>query len=344
MNKISYKPTKNRNNHKLALKESSKDNKLLKQIQINNYNIIELNEEEINLDNEPDINIFSEREKLKLKKKATQIEEYYSKKTEDANISENCFNCLMNNFKPNELLYFSKRKDLLAYLKYCFYFLKKILFLDKQIYIENRYDLDKCDANYLNGWKFFIPKTVCRACFLQIINTEHLFGNLKNIFSDIDPYMASKSVHRNRSHFNYRTRNSRSMNRINKNRNYELNGNGNELDDKIKNIIPEKESNKMNIKKPKYNSKNNHNICYNDKKGLISIKREILEKIENLVDKEDENIKNNKNQNKEVINGFNSELNNQNDEYSVTEIKIKVNEYITESNSSDNGYINGKKK
>ena len=343
MNKISYKPTKNRNNHKLALKESSKDNKLLKQIQINNYNIIELNEEEINLDNEPDINIFSEREKLKLKKKATQIEEYYSNKTEDANISENCFNCLMNNFKPNELLYFSKRKDLLAYLKYCFYFLKKILFLDKQIYIENRYDLDKCDANYLNGWKFFIPKTVCRACFLQIINTEHLFGNLKNIFSDIDPYMTSKSIHRNRSHFNYRTRNSRSMNRINKNRSLELNGNGNELDDKNKNIIPEKESNKINIKKPKYNTKNNHNICYNDKKGLISIKREILEKIENLVDKEDENIKNNKYQNKKVINGFNSELNNPNDEYSVTEIKIKVNEYIAESNSSDNGYINGKK-
>jgi hypothetical protein len=49
----------------------------------------------------------------------------------------------MNGFQANELLYFVKRKDLLIYLKYCFYFLKNILFIDKQIYIKNKYDLDK---------------------------------------------------------------------------------------------------------------------------------------------------------------------------------------------------------
>ena len=347
MNRISNKQIKNRKNHKLALKEAPKDNKLQKQIQINDYNIIELNEEEINLDIEPDLNFFSEREILKLKKKATQIEEYYSNKSEDTNINENCFNCLMNNFKPNELLYFSKRKDLLIYLKYCFYFKKKILFLDNQNYIENRYNLDKCDTNYLNGWKFFIPKTVCRACFMQIINTENLFGNLKNIFCDIDPHMASRSVHRYRNHFNYRARNSRSMSRTNINRNIDIKDSRSCSEEKNKIIISEKENNnKIKIKNKKYNIKNNHNISYDDKKGLISIKRDILGEMGDLVNKKEENLKKNKNFNKNVNTGINSELNNHNDhndEQSVTEIKIKTNEYISEGKSSENDDKNEKK-
>ena len=335
MNRISYRQIKNRSNHKLPLKEAQKDNnKLQKLIQINDFNIIELNEEEVNLDIEPNINIFSEREILRLKKKAKQIEEYYSNKSEDTNINENCFNCLMSNFKPNELLYFNKRKDLLTYLKYCFYFSKKILFFDNQIYIENRYDLDKCDTNYLNGWKFFIPKTVCRACFLQIINSEHLFGNLKTIFSDIDPHMVSRSVHRNRSHFNSRSRASHSLNRNNIKKNINLNDE--EHDGKNKIIISEKESHKK-IKNIKYNNKSNHNISYDDKNGLISIKKNILGEFGNLVNnKKEENIKKLKNHNNKKINtGLNTELNNQNDEQSVTEIKIKANEFSGEGNSSE---------
>ena len=331
MNKILCKENKNRNKHKIALKLSPKDNKLQKELKINDFNIIELNEEEISPEYEPDINIFSEREIQRLKKKATSIEEYYSNKSEDANINENCFNCLMSNFKPNELLYFSKRKDLLTYLKYCFYFLKNILFLDNQIYIENRYELDKCDTNYLNGWKFFIPKTVCRACFLQIINTEHLFGNLKTIFSDIDPNTVSKNVHRNRSHFNSRSRNSHSLHRNSISRNNNINENG-----KNKIIIPEKESNKIKIKNTKYNTKNNNNISYDDKNGLISIKKDILGEVGNMVNKKEENGKKPKNQNNKIISELNNELNNQNDEQSVTEIKIKASDFIGEGNISDN--------
>jgi len=326
MNKISYKEIKNRNNHKIISKIVDRENKLHKQLKINAFNIIELNEEEIAPENDSDFKYFSEREIQRLQKKAKMIEEYYINKFEDANINENCFNCLMNNFKPNELLYFSKRKDLLTYLKYCFYFLKKILFLDHQIYIENRYDLDKCDTSYLSGWKFFIPKTVCRGCFLQIINMEHLFGNLKNIFSDVDPYKITKSFHRSRSNVNIRSRIGHSFHRTNSSRIIEKKENESERKNKI--IIPKKDIRK----KSKYSryTKNNFNISYDTKTRMLSIKRDILGEVGNL----DQKISNGKKAKKSS--DKKKDLNNQIDEQSVTEIKIKVNDFTGEGNLSEN--------
>ena len=323
MNKISYKRTNYLNKHKLTLKATLKDNKLQKQLNINQFNIIELNEEEMNRNYESNINIFSEREILRLKKKATLIENYYSNKSEDTSINENCFNCLMNNFKPNELLYFSKRKDLLSYLKYCFYFLKKILFLDNQIYNENRYDLDKCnDPNYLNGWRFFIPKTVCRACFLQIINTEHLFGNLKTIFTDVDPNTTSRNLHRNRSHFNSRSRASHPLSRKIAIKTKDINEN--EENGKNKIYKGEKENNKS-IKNIKENTKNGQNL-YNDKNGLNSNKKNIFGEVGNSSNQEEKGQKTKGN------NKSNSKLSKQNDEQSVTEIKIKSSDFIENEN------------
>ena len=326
MNKISYKEIKNQNNHKIVSKIVNRENKLHKQLKINAFNIIELNEEEIASENDSDLNLFSDREIQRLKKKAKMVEEYYINKNEDVNINENCFNCLMSNFKANELLYFSKRKDLLSYLKYCFYFLKKILFLDHQIYIENRYDLDKCDTNYLNGWKFFIPKTVCRGCFLQIINMEHLFGNLKNIFSDVDPYKITKSFHRSRSHVSLRSRISHSIRRISSNRIIEKKENESEGKNKI--IIPKKDI-KKKIKYSRY-TKNNQNISYDTKTRMLSIKRDILGEVGNL----DQKNLNGKKPKK--IPDKKKDLNNQIDEQSVTEIKIKVNDFNGEGNMSEN--------
>ena len=339
MNRIYYREIKNRNNHKLALKTAQKDNKNHKQIEINNFSIIELKEEEVNLDDEPDLNIFSEREILRLKKKASNIEEYYLSKGEDANINENCSICLMNNFKPNELLYFAKRKDLLSYLKYCFYFLKNILFLDNQIYHKNKFDLDKCDTNYLNGWRFFIPKTVCRSCFLQIINMEHLFGNIKTIFTDVDPHTPSRSLHRSRSRFNSRPRLSHSRRRNSVSRNYELKENG--VQGGHRNIHG-KEKNKMKIKNNKYLK--NNNISFDDKNGLISIKKDILGEVGDLIGKKEEDGKKVKNYKKKVNNGIIEELNTENDEQSVTEIKIKANEFTIEGNSDENEDKNDKTK
>ena len=326
MNRISYRETKNVNKHKISLKAKAKEDKLKKELQINGFNIIELNEEEIKEGYQPIVNLFSEREKQRLEKKAKSIEEYYySIKTEDEKINENCFNCLMNNFKPNELLYFSKRKDLIDYLKYCFYFLKNILFLDNQIYIENRYDLDKCYANYLNGWRFFIPKTVCRACFLQIINMEHLFGNLKTIFSDIDSHIPSKSLSRNRPHFNSRARNSGSMNRYNISK--KSNINENDVNGKDKIISSEKVNNKVKNKIIRY-GKNSNIISYDNKKGLISIKKDILGDVLNLINEKEGNERKLKNNSK-----VNTESNHVG--HNVKEIKIKTSDYAGERNISE---------
>ena len=324
MNKISSKETKNKNSYNLIKKLVNDDKRLQKHLNINSFNIIELNEEEISPENDPDLNIFSEREIQRIKKKAISIEEYYSNGSEDAKITENCFNCLMNNFRPNELLYFSKRKDLLTYLKYCFYFLKNILFLDYHTYIKNRFDLDKCDINYLNGWKFFIPKTVCRACFLQIINMEHLFGNLKTIFSDIDINLASRNLRRNRNHFNPRLRTNHSARR-------DSNSNHNANTEEGKNIIviPKKESKVKNK-----NSKNNQNIIYDDKKGVISIKKDILGDIGMLPKKWDNNNKSKKSKSKKNNSEFNSEISEHKEEQSLHEIKIKTKDYLFDSNEN----------
>jgi len=322
MNKISSKETKNKNGYKLVKKLVNDDKRHQRQLKINSFNIIELNEEEISPENDPDLNIFSEREIQRIKKKAISIEEYYSNGSEDAKITENCFNCLMNNFRANELLYFSKRKDLLTYLKYCFYFLKNILFLDYHTYIKNRFDLDKCDINYLNGWKFFIPKTVCRACFLQIINMEHLFGNLKAIFSDIDINLSSRNLRRNRSHFNPRLRTSHSSRRVSNN-----NHNINPEEGKNIIVIPKKE-NKIKNK----NSRNNQNIIYDDKKGVISIKKDILGDIGILSKKRDNSNKSKKSKSKNNKSEFNSEISEHKEEQSLAEIKIKSKDYLFDSN------------
>ena len=332
MNKIYSKETKNKNSYKLIKKLVNDDKRLQKQLKINSFNIIELNEEEITPENDPDLNIFSQREIQRIKKKAISIEEYYSNGPEDAKISENCFNCLMNNFRPNELLYFSKRKDLLTYLKYCFYFLKNILFLDYHIYIKNKFDLDKCDINYLNGWKFFIPKTVCRACFLQIINMKHLFANLKTIFSDIDINFASRNLRRNRSHFIPRLRASHSARRESNN-----NHNANTEEEKNIIVIPKKESKVKNK-----NSKNNHNIIYDDKKGIISIKKDILGDIGILPKKLDNNNKSKKSKSKKNNSEFNSEKSEYKEEQSLHEIKIKSQDYLFDS--SENQKLSDKKR
>ena len=336
MNRIPYKEKNNRNSHKLPIKRSAKNNKPQKEIKINGFNIIELNEENTFAENEHDLNIFSEKEINMIKKKSIAIEEYYSSKSYIEKINENCFNCLMSNFSSNELLYFSKRKDLITYLKYCFYFLKKNLFFDHQTYIENRYDLDKCDINYLNGWRFSIPKTVCRGCFLQIINMKHLFVNLRNIFTDIDPNAAIKSVYRNRGHFHSRSRTNHSIRRSSNSKIHDINENRAQE----KNKVVLSKNNKIQIKNIKYNTKKNQNISYDDKNGLISIKKDILGgEVGDLINKKEENEKKVKRHSKRSVLSLKEKINPQNDEQSVTEIKIKSNEFISEENVSEKNEI-----
>ena len=315
MNRIYRRVSKSRKNQKQQGRNTPLNDNLHKVQTINGFSIIQLNEEEINLDSFSDLSNLQEKEITRIKKKAQSIEEYYIGKGKDSKINENCFNCLMNNFHENELLYFAKRKDLLTYLKYCFYFMKKILFTDNQIYTENKYDLDKCDIHYLSGWKFFIPKTMCRGCFLQMINMEHLFGNLKTIFSDVDATTLRRNFHRNRSHFNSRLR---TENSAQKKENETINGNSQRK-------ILGRSHKRMYFK---YNLKNNKNISFDDKNELILSKKKILseEDIENLKEIDKNKFLGKKKRPEE----------NKLGELLVTEIKIKSNEFPSEKGKLNN--------
>ena len=324
MNKIPFIKNANQNTIKSLGQIAYKEYRLQKQLKLNSFNIIELNEEEIIPENDPELSLLSIREIKILKDKARLVEEHYSKDNEDenANINENCFHCLMSNFKPNELLYFNNRKSLLSYLKYCFYFLKKIIFMDYQIYIENKYDLDKYNTRYLIGWKFFIPKTVCKACFLEIINTEHLFGNLKNIFCDVDSYKIMQNDHRNRINLHSRSRKSRSIhrnlaNKINDKNDIETKG-------KKKKLLYKKGT-KIRIRNFGY-SKENLNSLYDDKNELLANKKDTIQEVNSISRKEGNEI------DKDPKNILNKNVNGQIDGKNVTEIKIETNEFLGEIN------------
>ena len=106
----------------------------------------------------------------------------------------NCSKCLMNGFDKNELLYFKDRKSLISYLKYCFIFLKKSIFMNHTIYMNNKFDLLKIDDTYLVGWHFLLSKTICKSCFIQLINKKYLFSKLKTEISDYDKTKINKDT------------------------------------------------------------------------------------------------------------------------------------------------------
>jgi len=126
-----------------------------------------------------EIGILEENTKIMSGKELAEISEEELSKV-------HCSMCYMNGFCKNELLYFRDKKHLISYLQYCFIFLKKSLFMNHTIYMNNRYDLFKIDQSYFIGFHFRIPKTICKSCFIQLINKEFLLSKLKNEISDYD--------------------------------------------------------------------------------------------------------------------------------------------------------------
>ena len=153
---------------------------------INGFSITELDETNEDLYQDEDIPDIETKKGFHLKKKAESIENYYMNYSNEELSNVHCSKCYLNGFSQNELLYFKDRKSLISYLKYCFIFLKKNLFMDHSIYMNNRYDLFKIDQTYLIGFRFFIPKTICKSCFIQLINKEFLLSKIKNEISDYD--------------------------------------------------------------------------------------------------------------------------------------------------------------
>ena len=199
-----------------------------KMVQFNGFNIIELHhtesllnydapkndqiQDKINLESkeqEPNIHEIIENnpEIKELKRtKAKNIEEYYTSKFGSSTIKENCFKCLMTDFLSNELLYFNSRKDLFNYIKYCFVFKNKLIITDEDIFKENKEKFFNANTSFINGWRFFIPKTICKGCFMEIINMKNLIANIKTIFCDIEKDSLCKTNYRNYALFSSRFR------------------------------------------------------------------------------------------------------------------------------------------
>ena len=297
MNRICKTGSKIRKSKKSINKITSFYDTIHEEHTINGFNVMEIEEEEINSEFISDLPNLPSKEIIQIKKKAQEIEGYYSTEGKDPKIKENCFNCLMNGFQANELLYFVKRKDLLIYLKYCFYFLKNILFIDKQIYIKNKYDLDKCKADYLKGWKFFIPKTICKACFLKVINMDHLLGNLKKIFSDFDSMVIRRNFRKNKSHMS-------PIIRI-----------GNKIQKNEDGIINKTNRNEKRGKKVKKNLKTKNEISYDNKKMIFT--SNVLSQNSAEKNKKLKFLGKKKKKEKKILR-----------EQIVTEIKINSNEFL----------------
>ena len=153
---------------------------------INGFSIIELDETNEDLYPSDDIPDIETKKGFQLKKKAEYVENYYMNYSEEELSNVHCSKCYMNGFSKNELLYFKDRKSLISYLKYCFIFLKKNLFMNHSIYMNNRYELFKIDHTYLIGFHFLIPKTICKSCFIQLINKKFLLSEMKNEITDYD--------------------------------------------------------------------------------------------------------------------------------------------------------------
>ena len=327
------KEHKIKNNLTTNIKQDQKDLSKEKIQEYNGFNIIELNEDQLIEENDLDIKNLAHREIARLKKKSHTIEDHYIGKGEDEKINENCFNCLLSDFRPNELLYFPNRKDLLSYLKYCFIFLKKIIFTNHSNFIDNKYDLSKCDNNFLNGWKFFIPKTMCKSCFLQIINMKHLFGNLKTIFCDVDQNLLSKSFHNSYSNSSfYRNKNNRRTHGTHPNQ-YTNHNNRRGAE----NII------KIKINNKKLGNKSNPNISFNEKNGEITVSKKILDNeiLNKIPNKKEKVIKRkfiNKKRRFSTLKRNKNRLNEEDDApKEISEIKIRSNEYANEENEINKG-------
>ena len=249
-----------------------------REFKINGFNIIELIENEVEnnedtsyLENNEEINKLNLKEKKSLINSSKKCENYYLNQFGENFINLSCFKCHLTNFHTNDLLYFSNRKILLKYLKYVFIFLKNKLFIDHSTYINNKHELEKCDNTYLINWKFFIGKTICKLCFMEIINMKMLFGNLKTVFCDEEKETYLRKLQ-------------------NKKRNHRYNKKNNK--NKKKNSVLNKEKNNSLI-----SNFFNINVSFNPEKNYLIIKKSALGDLTNEISEKEINEENLKNSN-----------------------------------------------
>ena len=375
--------TSNNNVIKIPYSDNQEESILDTSIHINGFTIIELDEDkkEYNslIPEFEDEQFLGKKQISILKSKANVVENYYAGYLDMPVPNVNCSKCLLGNFTANELLYFKDRKTLISYLKYCFIYRKKSLFVDHLIYKNNRLDLFQINQSYYNGWKFAFAKSICRSCFMQLINMEYLIFNIKNIICDSNLVSISVSpAHKKVSNF----RSNKRRRPISKNKKPSTKKETINNEDKINDItsqitpiiisIPENEKVKKkrrritnsvfkkrrklkNLKKgnkQKYNS----NIEYDQKNNALIINKKALGKyqidedsiiIGSILNLNKENEKENNKQNKKkedkikVISENKSELDSLlNKKTTKKEKKIEISSKDSSSNKDNNSIKN----
>ena len=370
---LSKKRNRNRNN---SGSNSAKNiNSYSPVIQLNGFNIVELHKTESteikNMSNnrevpkkniielkEPNLNLHELNQnnheiKEMTKAKIKNIEEFYTSKFGISTIKENCFKCLMTDFLSNELLYFNSRNELFNYCKYCFVSKRKNLFIDEDICKENKEDFFKANISFLNSWRFFIPKTICKGCFMEIINLKNLISNIKNIFSDIEKDSLCRTNYRNyalfsprfRAAFSLRNRSKSSRRRsssyISRNNKSTLKHDDSETSLNIN--INNKQSSKKKDAKIEIESEKIYNSGVKlEKKNIISIDKNMLDKpiIEEL-----KQIKSNKkSENKKVSDSKkvkNENSKNQDKKMSYININLNINNNLEKKEIINNINFSG---
>ena len=296
--------TTNNNVIKIPYSDNQEESLIDTSIHINGFTIIELDEQKNDYNYliqsyEEEQNI-GKKEESQLQSKAESVENYYANYQDGVVPNVNCSKCLLGNFSSNELLYFKDRKTLISYLKYCFLYLKKNLFMNHFIYMNNKYDLFKINQSFYNGWKFAIPKTICKSCFIQMINIEFLIYNLKNIICDYDQGTSTLSWTNKNNTTNSLINNKRR--RISKNKkrkiiktkeNTNINDKLNDINGQITPIvIPISENEKVHKKRRSTNSvfkrrkikvvkrrnktKYNENVIYDPKDNVLIINKKSI--------------------------------------------------------------------
>ena len=245
------------------------------------------------------------------------IEEHYISQNGISDIKENCFKCLMTNFLSNELLYFGTKNNLFDYCKHCFINKRKKLFMDKAIYEQNKQQFFSVSPYFLNYWNFFIPKTICKSCFMQLINKKDILYEIKNIFSDTDINSSCKTNYQNYVKFSRSFRKAFSIGSKQCKIYKEKTNNNNISNKKIKleTIILSSsdtiENNKSVKKKLKEKRKYNKEVKYDKVNQIIYINKTILNDNNNINDETSIKSKIIDN-NDSIINENNKKINNNN--------------------------------
>lgn len=112
------------------------------------------------------------------------VENFYTNKYGSTMLKKACRGCNITNFHSNDLLRFKNFSELLHYLKYSFVFKRELLKCEKEMFDHNKRHLFDFYENFFSKKEeiYKNPATICKFCFMQILNRPNYMEEIKRIF------------------------------------------------------------------------------------------------------------------------------------------------------------------